>query len=30
MDISWVLKMMEYEGFCSEYEEEYHNLNKNG
>jgi hypothetical protein len=30
MNISWVLKMIEYEGFCSEYEEEYHNLNKNG
>lgn len=30
MSAAWVLKMIQYEGFCQDYEEEYLNLNKNG
>jgi len=29
MNVVWVIKMLEYEGFCSDYEEEYINLNSN-
>jgi hypothetical protein len=28
MTPSWVMKILDYEGFCNDYEEEYYNLNK--
>ena len=28
MSLSWVLKMIQYEDFCQDYEEEYYNLNR--
>jgi len=30
MSLEWVMKMIDYENFCQDYEEEYLNLNKNG
>jgi hypothetical protein len=28
MAVDWVMKIVGYEGFCSDYEEEYYNLNQ--
>ena len=30
MDCDWVMKMIQYEDFCSDYEKAYLDLNKNG
>jgi len=30
MDCDWVMKIIQYEDFCSDYEKAYLDLNKNG